>query len=101
MEAIGNGGGVRMATKAKGKVRKNVQERIDGLPNMITHRDVAEKMGISTETLREWVESSEFPIPHSVIRQTFFYRLDIIQVFLETGKWPTEVKFRRPRSLLS
>lgn len=71
--------------------------KFDDLPDLITHRLVADKLGITPDTLREWVTKGTFPEPHSHFEQTWLYRVDLIRAFLETGKWPDEAKFRRER----
>lgn len=72
--------------------------KFDDLPDLIPHRLVAKKLGITTDTLREWVGKGTFPEPHSFFEQTWLYRVDLIQAFLETGKWPECAKFKRRRA---
>jgi predicted DNA-binding transcriptional regulator AlpA len=69
-----------MATKAKAR--------------LLTHRTVAKLIDIDTETLRIWVAEGEFPRPHSIIKQTWFYPADQIDHFLESGTWPEGTAFR-------
>ncbi len=64
---------------------------------LINHRSVAKVFDIDTETLRDWVVRGDFPRPHSIIQQTWFYDKAIIDHRLETGHWPTEAKFRNQR----
>jgi uncharacterized protein YeaC (DUF1315 family) len=61
---------------------------------LLTHRTVARMVDIDTETLREWVAVGEWPEPHAIVRQTWFYRADAIDHFLETGRWPDGTKFK-------
>jgi hypothetical protein len=63
-------------------------------PKWITHREVAGLVSIDTETLRDWVATGEWPEPISVVRQTWFYRADVVERFLETGVWPEGTKFK-------
>jgi hypothetical protein len=74
------------AGKARGKLAD--------LPDLITHRLVADKLGVTTDTLREWVAKGVFPEPHSIFEQTWLYRGDFIRAFLETGRWPDGARFR-------
>lgn len=60
---------------------------------LITHREIAASCSVDTETLRKWVAKGLFPLPHSIIERTWFYRADIIEPWLETGEWPPEAKF--------
>jgi hypothetical protein len=41
---------------------------------LLTHRTVARMVDIDTETLREWVAVGEWPEPHAIVRQTWFYK---------------------------
>jgi predicted DNA-binding transcriptional regulator AlpA len=70
--------------------------KIDDVPGTVTHRKVAEKLGITPETLRRWVAKGAFPRPLAVIETIWLYREDIIRAFLQTGKWPEGTEFRRP-----
>jgi hypothetical protein len=73
------------------------RRKLDGLPDLLPHRAVAEKMGVSPEVLRDWVARGVFPEPHSAFEHTWLYRADLIREWLETGAWPEGVKFRRVR----
>jgi hypothetical protein len=61
---------------------------------LLTHRTVARMVDIDTETLREWVAVGEWPEPHAIVRQTWFYKSNLIDHFLETGEWLPEAKFK-------
>lgn len=61
---------------------------------LVTHREVAEACSVDTETLRDWVAKGEFPEPHSVIERTWFYRVDVVAHWLETGEWPRGARFK-------
>lgn len=64
-------------------------------PRLVSHRTVADWLDIDPSTLREWVTLGEFPEPHSIIRQTWFYPAAAIEHYLKTGRWPEDVRFRR------
>lgn len=70
---------------------------------LITHRSVAEMLDLNTTTLRNWVALGEFPEPHSVIAQTWFYDAAVIEHYVRTGRWPDGARFRAtlPRPELS
>jgi hypothetical protein len=70
--------------------------KIDDVPGTITHRKVAEKLGITPETLRKWCIKGAFPRPLAVIESIWLYREDHVRAFLETGEWPEGVAFNRP-----
>jgi hypothetical protein len=90
-----------MAAKKRAPARSGragkARDKLADLPDLIPHAMVAEKFGITTTTLRNWVASGEFPEPHSTLAQTWLYRVDFIRAFLETGRWPEGVKFKRQR----
>jgi hypothetical protein len=75
--------------------QRKVRSPLPGCPDLMTHRDVAAKIGLPVETLREWVEKGSFPLPHAAIRSTMFYRVDMVAGWLETGHWPEGAKFNR------
>ncbi len=77
----------------KPKARKKAAPKAD-LPVLMTHREVAKHFGVTTEGLRKWVHRGEFPEPHSMISQTWFYRADLIEHRLRTGRWLQGVTFR-------
>jgi hypothetical protein len=72
--------------------------KIDDVPGTITHRKVAEKLGITPETLRRWCLKGTFPEPHSVFEHIWLYREDVIRAFLDTGEWPAGTKFKSVRA---
>lgn len=71
--------------------------KLDDLPDLIPHRLVADKLGISPDSLRDWVAAGTFPEPHSTIERTWFYRVDLVRAYLTTGEWPEGTKFRPSR----
>jgi hypothetical protein len=71
--------------------RKN--KGLEESPQLVTHRAVAEKFGITPAALRKWVRGREFPTPHIVIGRTWFYKAEIIDHKLRTGTWLPGVKF--------
>jgi hypothetical protein len=79
--------------KARTTVRKK-GSLLDGAPELVNHRRVAGLFDVTTAALRTWVEKGEFPEPHSVIAQTWFYRADWIAHRLKTGEWPRGVVFK-------
>jgi hypothetical protein len=87
--------------KKKGSPRTEAagqdKDKLADLPDLITHRDVAEKLGITTNNLRDWVAKGTFPVPHSRVEKTWLYRLDLVRAYIETGRWPPEAKFRFSR----
>jgi hypothetical protein len=80
-------------TGRAGKARSKIAD----LPDLVPHAIVADKLGITTTILRKWVVDGEFPRPHSTLGQTWLYRVDLIRVYLETGKWPDGATFNRSR----
>jgi hypothetical protein len=72
-------------------------EKLADLPDLITHRLVADKLGVTPDALRDWVYAGVFPEPHSVIERTWLYPIGPIRVFLATGAWPKGTKFRTPQ----
>jgi hypothetical protein len=89
----------RKPRKAPRTGRAGVASRkIDDLADLIPHRLVAAKLGVTTDTLREWVGKGDFPEPHSIFQQTWLYRVDHVRAFLETGKWPDGTKFKMTRA---
>lgn len=76
-----------MATKA----RKGV------VPTIINHREAARRCGVSTKMFRAYVERGIFPLPHSIIEPLWFYRLEVIEHYVEHGTWPADAKKRPPR----
>ncbi len=66
------------------------------LPRLMTHRQVAEVFQVTPAGLRKWVARGEFPCPHSIIVQTWYYREDIVAHRIKTGQWPEGLRFIRP-----
>lgn len=62
--------------------------KIDDTPGTITHRKLAEKLGITPETLRKLCHKGVFPRPLALVGSLWLYREDHVRAFLETGKWP-------------
>lgn len=71
------------------------KRRLENIPDMIHHRAIAEKLGIDTETIREWVISGEWPLPHAISGTLFFYRLADYTRWTEGKGWPDGIKFSR------
>jgi hypothetical protein len=65
-------------------------------PKLITQRQMAKLISIDTATLRGWVQKGEWPQPHSVVEQTWFFRAADFEYFLAEGVWPEGVRFNRP-----
>jgi predicted site-specific integrase-resolvase len=63
-------------------------------PKLIPHRKVAKWLSIDTETLRRWVVAGEFPEPHGIIKQTWFYRASMIEHYMKHGSWPEGTRFK-------
>jgi|GEM_PF-5105183 len=61
---------------------------------LITHRDVAKLCGTTPRRIREWATRGQWPEPHSVVEQTWFYRADLIKHYLDNGRWPEWAVFR-------
>jgi predicted DNA-binding transcriptional regulator AlpA len=62
--------------------------------SLLTHRTVAKRLDIDTETLREWVAAGEFPRPRAIVRKTWLYPRDWIEHYIDTGGWPEGAEFR-------
>jgi hypothetical protein len=77
-------------TKAKKRPRAT---NLEGVPRLMTHREVAQHFRVSSAGLRRWVEKGQFPLPHSRIAQTLYYREATISHRLLTGDWPDGVEF--------
>jgi hypothetical protein len=73
------------------------RDKLADLPDLIPLTLVADKLGITSTILREWVTKGVFPEPHSIFEQTWLYRVDLIREFLGTGRWPDGTKFRGRR----
>jgi hypothetical protein len=73
------------------------RSKLGGFPGLIPHRQVAALLGITPNAIRKWVAKGAFPVPHSIFEQTWLYRVDVVRVFLDTGKWPEGTKFNRTR----
>jgi hypothetical protein len=80
---------MRQKTKAKSR-----SKGLEAAPRLITHHVVAEWFGITTACLKNWVQGREFPVPHVIICQTWFYREEDIAHKLRTGEWTHSVRFR-------
>ena len=61
---------------------------------LYTHREVAARCSIDTETMREWVDKGAWPLPHALIERTQFYKASIIDHWLDTGAWPDDAVFK-------
>lgn len=61
---------------------------------LLTHRTVAQLCDCDTETIRDWVAIGEFPEPRAIIKNTWFYDADMIETWIETGRWPEGAKFK-------
>ena len=68
--------------------------QLEEYSNLIPHRLVADKLGVTPDALRDWVIAGMFPEPHSVIERTWLYPVDDFRFFLENGRWPDGTKFR-------
>lgn len=64
------------------------------LSRLLTHRTVARLCDLDTETLRKWVAKGEWPEPHSIIQQTWFYRAELIEYYIQHRQWPDDAQFR-------
>jgi hypothetical protein len=85
------------ATKKPRKKRAPKTGRLEGLPRLMTHREVAEHFRVTAACIKRWVEKGDFPEPHSIIVQTWFYREDTIAHRLKTGEWPKGTEFKQFR----
>jgi len=50
--------------------------------------------GVSPRTIRSWIDTGAWPLPHSVCRRVLYFRLADTRCWLKTGKWPAGVRFR-------
>lgn len=75
-----------------GKKRPKRKASVE-LPELMTHRQAADIFCVTSAGLRKWVEKGQFPRPHSVICQTWYYRVDVIAHRVRTGEWPHGVRF--------
>ena len=80
--------GEEKAKKPRAK-RKPVAE----LPRLMTHREVEEHFCVTPAGPRRWVAKGEFPVPHSIISQMWYYRKDMIAHRIRTGEWTQGVGF--------
>jgi hypothetical protein len=67
----------RKISPRSGRAGKARQKLAD-LADLIPHSMVAEKLGITTVCLRNWVAVGEFPEPHSILKRTWLYRVDLL-----------------------
>lgn len=81
-------------TKSRQGDAGKARVKLADLPDLIPHFLVADKLGITTDRLRDWVAQGTFPEPHSMVERTWFYRVDLVRVYLEIGRWPEGTKFR-------
>lgn len=58
-------------------------------PKLVSHRRLAEMMGVATETVRGWIDSKHL-VPHSRIGKTYFFRSEDVEHYLKTGRWVRE-----------
>ena len=64
-------------------------------PRLITHGRVAKLVEMDTVTLRRRVARGEWPEPHYVLNdRCWYYRLDMIEHFIEHGTWPEGTRFK-------
>lgn len=66
-----------------------------GVPGLVTHREVARRLGLDPRTIRRWRDQGRWP--ESVMdKGTFlFYRADDIKYMVEHGgMWPPGTRFR-------
>ena len=68
--------------------------KADPSPKLITHREVAKLCGITPRRLRYWAERGQWPTPHSIVEQTWFYRRSDVDHYLAKGTWPEGTKYR-------
>lgn len=80
--------------EVKAKKNRARPSCLDDVPELVTHREVARLFAVTPAGLRKWVHKGEFPVPHSVIAQTWYYRADWVARRLKTGDWPDGVTFR-------
>jgi hypothetical protein len=79
--------------EAKTPKKRAKRKAPEGIPRLLTHRQVAELFQVTPAGLRRWVAKGEFPRPHSIICQTWFYREDMIAHRIKTGEWPEDAEF--------
>lgn len=63
------------------------------LTRLVTHREVARTLGVSTAALRDWSERGYFPRAFRQIGPTLFFRRDDVGHWIETGVWPHDTQF--------
>jgi hypothetical protein len=68
----------------KGRRGRTVES---GLPQMVTHLEFAEKMGVSSQVFRRWVNADppKAPRPQLVIGAMWFYERAKVRAFLKGG----------------
>lgn len=62
--------------------------------NLINHRKVCRAFDISTQVLMRAVNRGEFPEPHSMLGNYYFFDRRVIEHRLQHGTWPSDAKFR-------
>lgn len=82
-------------SEARAKKKRAKRKPTEGIPRLMTHRQVADHFQVTPAGLRRWVAKGEFPCPHSIISQTWYYREDVIAHRVKTGQWPQGVEFIR------
>jgi hypothetical protein len=63
-------------------------------PELVTHKAVAKRIGVTTETLRRWVRLGVWPRPHAIVANTWLFESWRIDHYVASGKWPHDTKFR-------
>jgi hypothetical protein len=44
--------------------------------------------------IRWWIETGAWPLPHAVCGTTLYFKSSDVCVWLATGEWPDEARFR-------
>ncbi len=68
-------------------------------PILITDRDVAHRLGVSTRMVRLWVHTGAWPLPRSVRDGAWLFDITDVERWLKRGVWPDGVRFSLPRGM--
>jgi hypothetical protein len=63
-------------------------------PRQVTLRAAARTCWVSPQMIRWWIETGAWPLPHAVCGTTLYFKSSDVCVWLATGEWPDEVRFR-------
>jgi predicted DNA-binding transcriptional regulator AlpA len=85
-----------MSARARVRTSRNTARQAAGdgpapaPPDFITLIELAHHMGVSTDTIGDWVKAGHWPREWASVGRTKVWRRDHYEHFRATGKWPAE-----------